>query len=213
MEKVISNNRIVIGVFGLVFTCITLMYSCSKQTSLAQGSSIPLIPKEWSPSAFALKQSQQQNKDLQKQITPLQKQLQQDLPEVLSRSKKAFSEITDIKSMLDYMNVNSIAERDLFLRRATELRVLNDTLIHNQITSNNNINRLIGIVLSERDARIANEIRTADDRKLNQSNVKAQNLYTGILFSLLIALLIILLLMWLDVKRIKAKYKQQLQNG
>jgi len=203
--------------FFLVVTFVGMFYSCSNQRSLAGSTKYTLIqdtiiiPKQYRPSA--LQASRAETRALQKQLTPLQKQLQEDLPNVLVRSKKAFSEITDIKGMLDYMNANSIAERDLFLRRSIELRQLNDTLLRHQLASNNNINRLIGIVLQERDARIANEKRTADDRKQNVSNAKALNLYTGILMAFLLTLLIILLLVWLDVKRIKAKYKQQLQYG
>lgn len=188
-------------VFGSMF------YSCSTQRGLAQISTTDtlLVPKEWRPSTMALKQAQQQNKDLQKQISPLQKQLQQELPEVLTRSKKAFSEITDIKSMLDYMNNNSLMERDFLFKKAVDIRALNDSLIRSQMISNKNIEKLIEIATSERDARIANEERNMQDKIQNDAYKESTVWYASVAFGVLVLLSIISLVISFLVYR-KQKY-------
>lgn len=197
----------VIFSIGLVFASI--LYSCSQQRGIAQITTQDtiLVPKEWRPSTIALKQMHKQEpvKPL-KLPTEEQFQFNKKLNYVLDNAGTSFDNISLIRGDISDLRL-------LIENRAIVLRNSNDSLTHAILDVKGKQIEAINFAHKESLARIANEKKTEDDRKQNQSNAKAQNLYTSILFAFLVALLIILLLQWLDIRRIKAKYKNQLQYG
>lgn len=200
--------RKVILISSGAFVLSVMFNSCSQQRGLAQVTTLDtmLVPKEWRPSTLALKQAQQQPTKPLKLPTEEQLQFNKKLNYVLDNAGTSFDNIGLIRGDISDL-------RELIENRAIVLRNSNDSLTKAILEVKSQQVEALNFAHTESLARIANEKKTEDARKQNLSNVKAQNLYTGILFTFLVALLIILLLQWLDIRRIKAKYKNQLQHG
>lgn len=189
MEKAISNNRIVIGVFGLVFTCITLMYSCSKQTTFGKGTILYmpyqdtiLVPKSMRPSTLA-KQHQQPTKPL-KLPTEEQLQFNKKLNYVLDNAGTSFKNIDLIRG-----DINDL--KSLIIDRAIALRNDNDSLRNAIYAVKSQQADALRFAHDESKARIENERKNMADRLQNEAYKESTITYASFAFGILVILSII----------------------
>jgi len=189
--------------FGVAMASI--IYSCGSQKSLALKNSGPL--KTLNPKAELVYQSLKQDSVLPKKPTKEQIEFTKKLNYVLDNSGKTFENVSSIASSMNNLSDRMDNLTDVILTRATELRQSNDILKAQAIESYKQQKELLKIALNESKARQANEKKTEEDRKQNVANTKAQSLYTTIGLSALIGLLIAWIIMYLDIRRIRAKVK------
>lgn len=205
MEMSRKDYKFLVGAIAFAFVITVCLYSCGGTKSLATTSktSIPYT----TPEHLELKPVKQDTVKPKPQRIPTEqeKAFTKKLNFVLDNSGKTFEDVSAIRGDIKHLT-------DVILTRATELRISNDSLRNMLFNSDRKQNDLLVLLLKESKARIANEKKTEEDRKQNIANTNAQNLYTSIGFIGLVVLLFILLLMWLDVRRIKAKVKLSTHN-
>jgi len=188
--------------FGIAVSSV--IYSCGSQKTLAGVATSNTLPNTNALGIISIKQDSLKAKP---KLSKEQIEFTKKLNYVLDNSGKTFENVSSIASSMNNLSDRMDNLTDVILTRATELRQSNDILKSQAIESYKQQKELLKIALNESKARQANEKKTEEDRKQNVANTKAQSLYTTIGLSALIGLLIAWIIMYLDIRRIRAKVK------
>lgn len=201
-----GKGRKVFLSLGFGIAIASIVYSCGSQQSLAGKSNIKL--NTITPNAELIYKPIKQDSIFPKKPTKQQIEFTRKLNYILDNSGKTFDNVSSITASMNNMSEKMDLLHDVVFAKAIELRQANDALISQVNEGNKQQKELLRIALQEAKARRAYELKNDNAVKEVNANQKAQTLYTSIGFGVMIVLLLILLIIWIDIKTIKSKVYQ-----